>query len=214
MRPLTLTLALGLLAAAAGGPASAQYKVIDAQGRVTYTDRPEAPPGARVLNLGRDDRAADGDAGLAALPPSLRQVVARFPVTLYTSSDCLPCEQGRRLLTDRGVPFNERTVASNDGVHALQRLTGGRTVPSLAVGAQVLRGLQQADWSATLELAGYPAQSALPRNYKPAPPTPRGSGGQDEAAPASAEAPPARAPAAEPPAAPPSPAGPGPAIRF
>ncbi len=191
----------------------AQYKVIDAQGRVTYTDRPVAPEGGRVVTLGRDDTAAiaPGAAAVAALPLALRQAVARFPVTLYTAADCGPCGSGRTLLQQRGVPFNERLVAGNDAIDALQRLTGGRTVPSLAVGGQVLRGFQPTDWLATLDLAGYPRESLLPRSYAPAPTTPLVAGSlADGPAPAvpAAQAPPPEPLRTEPPPA--SPSG----IRF
>ena len=40
--------------------------------------------------------------------------MGRFPVTLYTSTNCAPCGAGRTLLASRGIPFSERTVATND----------------------------------------------------------------------------------------------------
>ena len=82
-------------------------------------------------------------AALASLPIELRQTVARFPVTLYTSTDCSPCESGRRLLQARGVPFVERQVTSGDDAEALNRLTGGRSVPTLTIGSQALRRLRR-----------------------------------------------------------------------
>ena len=108
----------------------------------------------------------------AGLPFELRSVVTRFPVTLYTSPDCAPCAQGRSLLTLRGVPYTERSVTSDDDIAALLRLTGGRTVPALSVGGQALRGFQDADWLSTLDLAGYPRESRLPRGWAAAPATP------------------------------------------
>ena len=108
----------------------------------------------------------------AGLPFELRSVVTRFPVTIYTSTDCAPCAQGRSLLTRRGVPYTERSVTSDDDIAALLRLTGGRTVPALSVGGQALRGFQDADWHSTLDLAGYPRESRLPRGWEAAPTTP------------------------------------------
>ena len=92
-------------------------------------------------------------------------MAARFPVTLYTSTDCAPCETGRKLLQQRGVPYSERSVSSDDDIAALQRLTSGRSVPTLTVGAQALRGFLEADWQGTLDLAGYPRESRLPKGY-------------------------------------------------
>ncbi len=152
------------------GPAQAQYKVVGPDGKITYTDRPGAAPGAQVQAL-RPTGGAAASPGAnvtnAALPAELRPLVARFPVLLYTSADCPPCEAGRKLLQQRGVPFNERSVSSDDDIAALTRLTGGRSVPAVTVGAQALRGFQEADWHSTLDLAGYPRTSRLPGNYQP-----------------------------------------------
>ncbi len=159
--------------------AQAQYKVVGPDGRITYTDRPViTEAGAQVQSLRRDStvKAASGPAQPAAanpaLPAELRPLVARFPVILYTSSDCAPCALGRSLLLQRGVPFNERTISSDDDIAALARLTGGRSVPAITVGGQALRGFQDLDWHGTLDLAGYPRESKLPRNYQPPPAAP------------------------------------------
>ena len=167
LRVLLLGL-LGLLEFAAAGTVLAQFKVVGPDGRVTYTDRPQVEPGGQVQALRRDGSPA-GPAtqflSAVLLPAELRPLVARFPVTLYSSADCPPCELGRSLLQQRGVPFSERLVGSDDDLAALQRLTAGRTVPALTVGGQALRGFQEVDWQATLDLAGYPRESRLPRGY-------------------------------------------------
>ena len=173
---------LGLLLAV---PASAQYKVIGPDGSVTYTDRAPADAGAKVQAMRRDGSPVAANptngppAGAAAnpapvaLPFELRAVVARFPVVLYsTNQDCAPCQQARNLLVQRGVPYSERSVSSDDDIGALQRLTGGRSVPALTVGAQALRGFQEQDWQSTLDLAGYPTESRLPRGWQAAPVNP------------------------------------------
>lgn len=160
-----LLVPLALLA----GAASAQYKVVGPDGRITYTDRPPADAG-KVTALTR--AASNAATPLSALPLELRQVVQRYPVTLYTSSDCAPCETGRRLLAQRGIPVTEKLVSSNDDVQALERIAGAITVPALTVGAQVLRGYSEADWHSYLDAAGYPRESKLPRGYTAAAPSP------------------------------------------
>ena len=159
---------LWLLCLLSAVPAWAQYKVVTPDGKVTYTDRPVTAPGAQVQPLRRGANAAgpvSGQAVAAELPANLRPVAARFPVTLYTSTDCAPCESGRKLLQQRGVPYSERSVSSDDDIAALQRLTSGRSVPTLTVGAQALRGFLETDWQDTLDLAGYPRESRLPKGY-------------------------------------------------
>jgi glutaredoxin len=159
---IALTLAL---------PAAAQYKVVGPDGSITYTDRPVPPaPGGQVQAMRR--ATPSGAANGPALPTELQAVASRFPVTLYTGADCAPCDSGRQLLQQRGIPYAERLVATNDDIAALQRLTGGRTVPALTVGTQGLRGFQEVDWGGTLDLAGYPRESRLPRGWQPAAATP------------------------------------------
>lgn len=155
-----LLAALGLAAT----PLWAQYKVVAPDGSVTYTDRPPVQSNLRITPMGRN--AASPAAGAeVGLPFELRQTVSRFPVTIYTTTDCPPCDDGRKLLQQRGIPHAERSVSSDDDGQALERLVGGRTVPSLTVGAQPLRGFNEADWNGYLDAAGYPKASRLPRNW-------------------------------------------------
>lgn len=155
---------LALLAASWAPAGWAQYKVVAPDGSITYTDRPPVDARLRVVPLGRNVTPASAD---AELPLELRQVAARYPVTLYTTADCPPCDSGRKLLQQRGVPYSERSIGSEEDAQALERLIGARTVPALSVGAQPLRGFSDADWSAYLDAAGYPKESRLPRNWPP-----------------------------------------------
>jgi glutaredoxin len=146
------------------------------------------------------------------LPYELRQVVQRYPVTLYTSEECGPCAAGRSLLVTRGVPFDERTIKSNEDVAALQRLSGQNSLPLLAIGAQQLKGFSDAEWSQYLDAAGYPKSSQLPAGWRNGSAQPLVAQ-QPAAEPAPAAA--APAPAAEVPAAASGPTPSNPAgIRF
>ncbi|MEY8877781.1 MAG: glutaredoxin family protein, partial [Leptothrix sp. (in: b-proteobacteria)] len=151
-------------------PAVAQYKVVGPDGRVTFTDRPpitalDRPRGAASAASAPAAAAADG---LEALPYALRQVVARYPVTLYTGPNCAPCDAARTLLRQRGVPHTERIAATSADVNELVRLEQTNEVPILRLGAQRQVGFQREDWTATLDAAGYPRQSQLPARYRQA----------------------------------------------
>lgn len=204
--------------ACSAGAAWAQYKVIGPDGRVTYTDRPAPEQGHRVVPMSRSGvaaaEAAERPAASVAVSPNpalpleLRNVAARFPVTLYTTADCSACDSGRALLTQRGIPYSERRIGTEDDVNTLQRQFGWRVVPSITIGGQALRGFNAAEWTGFLDAAGYPAESRLPRSWPAPTPTPM------SVAPAPARAAVAEPPPAEPPplpAAPPPPAG---GIRF
>jgi hypothetical protein len=98
--------AAALLLALTVLPAAAQYKVVGPDGRVTYTDRPPADAAARVTDLrrvGGAPAAAPGAGTASALPADLQRLSERFPVTLFSAgADCVPCNDGRALLRQRG----------------------------------------------------------------------------------------------------------------
>lgn len=155
-----------LLATAA--QAQQVYRIVGPDGKVTFSDRAPAA-GAESATLSGGPRSASGP---EALPYQLRQVTTRFPVTLYTSNDCAPCNSARNLLANRGIPFTERTVTSNDDIDALKRLSGETSLPFGTIGAQQLRGFSDVEWTQYLNAAGYPQQSQLPPNYQAPAPTP------------------------------------------
>ena len=157
---------LTLIALVVAGPCVAQYKVIAADGSVTYTDRPPVSSGVRVTSLKPAPLAPAGETNSqSSLPLALRQLATRFPVTLYTTNDCAPCDSGRQLLQQRGVPYGERRVLLDDDATALERLLGWRTVPSLTIGAQAMRGFAAGEWGGYLDAAGYPRESRLPHTW-------------------------------------------------
>lgn len=197
------------------GVAQAQpvYRVIGPDGKVTFSDRPPetAVPGSRIS----EPKASVGASSSNELPYELRQVAQRFPVTLYTGDNCAPCAAARTLLVQRGIPFAERTVNTNEDIEALQRLSGTNNLPFGSVGGQQLVGFSQADWSQYLDAAGYPKQSSLPVNFRRSVATPLVSVKTAEAAPKVTTAP---AAAARPTPTTPVPSGPTPSnpagIKF
>jgi glutaredoxin len=195
---LSSVAAVLLLAAPA---AHALFKVVGPDGRVTYTDRPPLASEGRVMSVNRDT----GSASDPTLPLALRQVATRFPVTLYTASNCGDaCLLGRNLLNKRGVPFTERTAETDEEREAWQRLVGGLEAPVLKIGQQTLRGYTPVAWDETLDVAGYPRQSVLPPTYQAPPAMPL----VERKAPPQRSAPPAPTPPAVDPVA--NPGG----IRF
>ena len=142
------------------GPAWALYKVVGPDGSVTYTDRPPTDKPAVSIKTNGSSVATSN------LPFELKQVVNRYPVTLYTSPKCTPCDAGRQLLQTRGIPFVERTIQTADDIKAVQRLENSDQVPLLKVGSKQLQGYSLSDWTSYLDAAGYPSKSALPANYQ------------------------------------------------
>lgn len=160
--------ATALLLAAGLSAAQAVYRSVGPDGRITYSDRPIATGASATTPAGASRIAPPGP----GLPYALREVAARFPVTLYSGPDCTPCDGARQLLAARGVPFNERTVQSNADIEALQRLSGDTSLPVATIGGQRLKGFAPAEWTQYLDSAGYPRSSELPPGYRAAPAQP------------------------------------------
>lgn len=161
LRNAALGLALGVLSMAA--LAQGVYRIVGPDGRVSYSDQPPPAANAKPVTGG-----ASGGTGTsnAQLPFELRQVVTRYPVVLYTSSECAPCSSGRNLLNARGIPYSEKTISTNEDAEALRRLTGQTSLPFLSIGSQQIRGYSDSEWTQFLDAAGYPKQSALPSSYR------------------------------------------------
>lgn len=149
------------------------YRIVGPDGKVTFSDKPPevtAPASAQPAAAVRTPSTATAPA--PALPFALRQVATRYPVVLYTGKNCAPCGQGRSLLSVRGIPFSEKTVNGNDDIDALQRLSGGTTLPFLTIGGQQIKGFSELEWTQFLDAAGYPKTSQLPAGYRQAAATP------------------------------------------
>ena len=151
------------------GSAQAQYKWVSPDGTVGYGDRPP-PPGARIVDASRGSATPAGSAEVA-LPYALRAAAARFPVTLYTTPRCEPCDLGRAHLKKRGIPFAERTIVTQADVDVLKKLgSSGKMLPVLGVGSQRTDGYESGAWDRMLDAGGFPKTSMLPSNYQaPAP---------------------------------------------
>ncbi len=189
------------------------YRIVGPDGRVSFSDKPPPPTANAKVSTGRGGIFTDAGSG-TALPFELRTVVQRYPVTLYTTKDCAPCDAGRNLLRSRGVPFAERTIESAEDSEAFRRLSGDGTIPMATVGSQQMKGFSDAEWNQFLDAAAYPKTSLLPSGYRNPPAAPMVARVAPAPAPAAAAAPvpapTAPAPAADTGATPSNPAG----IRF
>lgn len=134
-------------------PAGAQklYKWVDKDGRVSYHDQP--PPsesGYRVeekaVRFG-EKVVDDGSAGPAA----------RSPVVLYSAPKCASCDTARAYLQKRRVPFTEKNVEGDRKLQEeLIKQAGGLAVPTITVGAKIMRGYLESLLEGELDAAGYP----------------------------------------------------------
>ena len=162
--------ALALAAFAHTASAQTVFRIVGPDGRVTFSDKPPPTAEQSVTATGRSGRPVE--VANTSLPFELRQVTARYPVTLYSSASCGPCSSGRALLTSRGVPFTERTVTTVEDGDALARLSGENSLPFLTIGGQKIKGFSDTEWIQFLDAAGYPSTSKLPANFRNPPVSP------------------------------------------
>lgn len=167
--PRSCALLLVLLASAA----SAQvYRIVGPDGRVTFSDRPAISAAQPQTETASTSQPASGTSSSVAaqLPYELRQIASRYPVTLYSGKDCQPCDEARMHLQNRGIPFSERTIETQNDVAALNKLSGQDNLPFATIGNQHLKGFNADNWDHNLTAAGYPKQPQLPKSYQaPAP---------------------------------------------
>ena len=159
--------------AAIGFAQAQQYRWIDKDGKLQFTDVPP-PPGAKEV---RQVSATTAKPAPAPLPFELAELQKNFPVTLYTAPApvCVePCALARGALNKRGVPFNEIQVWNDETLKQLKELGGSGNVPTLVVGRSVQSGYDSVNFDALLDSAGYPTAGALPARAQAAPPPPEG----------------------------------------
>lgn len=154
-----------------GSAAAQMYSWKDAKGVTHFSDQPP-PPAARVAARVLAEPSASPASEQVALPYGLAQAARRAPVVLYTAVHCGACDQGRQLLQQRGVPYTEKTVTSNDDQQQLKAAGSDARLPLLLVGAHKQIGFESVAWQEALSAADYPLQSRLPQAWRPAPPSP------------------------------------------
>ena len=138
----------------AGVPAQdTTYHWKDERGVSHYSDR---PPPQSVENAEAHRLVAPS---ADKTPPYLvRKAAADFPVSVYVADSCgQPCEDGRALLSARGIPFSEIRVSKPDELAAMRnRFDGNGIVPAILVGRAAFSGFSAERWQQMLDEAGYP----------------------------------------------------------
>ena len=150
--PTTACILLSLIFSVPVASAKTVAKCVDADGTVTFMDR--CPPGTtkqgekQIRGIGGSDE------------PSLDEIYAQNPITLYTVPDCDACDLVRNLLATRKFPYTEKDVQDNEAMQdELKTVTGGLTVPAMVIGGNVSTGYSRSAIDNALEQAGYPESS-------------------------------------------------------
>lgn len=130
------------------------FKWTDKDGKVYYGDRPPTGPGFKVQERQTAVPVAEKQVSYA-----LRQAIANHPVTLFVSDNCgNGCKEGRDFLNQRGIPFTEKLVATQEDIDALKEVSGAAEVPVLQVGSRSYKGWLMTGWQRLLDVTGYPKE--------------------------------------------------------
>ena len=90
--------------------------------------------------------------------------MSKNPVTLYTAPSCNACNEGRNLLKQAGIPFNEKNrKKTNEDVSKLSQVSGDTSLPLLIINRSKFKGLDSTEWRNALSAAGYPETNKLPK---------------------------------------------------
>jgi len=106
----------------------------------------------------KDVKDVRGRAGAISSPEPFaqRQAAERFPVTLWVNACGEVCDNARKLLVSRGVPFTERNPDRPELQAEFKKVSRGRgQVPLLIVGTSQIAGFEESQWNTTLDAAGY-----------------------------------------------------------
>lgn len=163
---IALTSAVLWAASSSGVHAQPVYRIVGPDGKVSFSDKPPAASDKAKVEIAGAAGSNSAATSNANLPYELRQIANKYPVTLYTGPNCSPCDIGRGTLSNRGIPFVERTVSSAADIEQLQKLSGSTSLPFLTIGAQRLKGYSEGEWNQYLDAAGYPQTSQLPKSYR------------------------------------------------
>lgn len=136
-----------------GVQAGELYRWLDSKGKVHYGDEPAPVTGAVLVE---PLKFKEGDS-VTDLSYEMHRAQQNFPVTLYVAENCAElCDQARSLLNKRGIQFSEKMLRSNAELDAFRKLSGGESIPTLAVGKNLLQGFLAEQWNSELDIVGYP----------------------------------------------------------
>ena len=158
---------LSLLALSFSAAAQTLYKWVDQDGKVHYSDQP--PP--KEVKKVEQPRLRASNIETSDLPFETQQAARNFPVTLYTTPECISeCANARDLLNRRGIPFQENSVVTTEQADAFKKALGTDKLlfPSLIVGTQKQIGYETDIWNGMLDVAGYPRTAVPGRTPRPA----------------------------------------------
>lgn len=163
---MKLTVLTLLLLAAGSATAAGVYSWTDpATGKTVYSDQPPPP------SIKGQQKNMQGNSIETSGPGyAMKEAMKKAPVVLFVSECGSPCDDARKLLNKRNIPFQLKNPQTQEAYAAeLKKLTGALAVPVLQIGPQLIKGYEPTGWNNALDAVGYPpAGATLPTGNKAA----------------------------------------------
>lgn len=135
-----------LILALAGAEARAEiYKVVGADGKVSYTDKEPQTPGAKTEKL--TIQTYQGTPSVSSLNSAVKKV------TILSAQWCGVCTRAKNYMKSRNIAFEEWDIDQSDYARAKMNELGAKGVPVILVGKQKMVGFSPENLDAMIKNA-------------------------------------------------------------
>ncbi len=142
--------AFALMLAAASAMAQ-MYKIVGADGKVSYADRP--PADAKVKSVSEFKAASySGPPQVGAAPnweAILRRPIAGMPpasrsgIVMYSTESCGYCKKAKSYMTAKGIGYTEIDIGKDVRGREEYKQLGGHGVPFFVAGGKTMTGFTE-----------------------------------------------------------------------
>ncbi len=153
-----------LLIATQSALAQTTYRWLGKDGQVHYSDQP--PPRSETREIEQKKLKPGNVVETSGPSYATREAAQKFPLTLFTSANCVQnCKIARAFLDRRGVVFSEKVLKTSEDAAEFKQATGlpELIVPVLLAGNKAEKGFEENAWAQLLDAAGYPRDGGIPR---------------------------------------------------
>lgn len=152
--PKSVLLASLVMGLSLSAHAVTMYKWVDADGNISYQDRPPPSGNTYEQKSFSDEGARTGGTNTDV---ARSRAVSDNPVVLYVAENCESCNLVGAILDANKVPYQSIKVDTDAAAQRkLKELAGSLRVPTLTIGKKTLNGVDRAGIERALREAGYP----------------------------------------------------------
>lgn len=127
------------------------YKWVDANGRVSYQDKPP-PKNAKIL----DEKTIDQKKSAYNNVDRAKSPLRATPIDIYVTNSCVSCDEIVDKLAELNIPHNEKDIENFRDIQSIIiRQTNGLTVPAVFIDNRLVQNAKLNTLEAILRDHGY-----------------------------------------------------------